>query len=59
MLGQRYRNRFTLYRYAGLVVVCCERCHRLAGICRDPQGRYLGRGRPRRLRAGLSREAHP
>jgi len=37
MLGQRYRNRFTLYRYAGLVVVCCERCHRLAGICRDPQ----------------------
>jgi hypothetical protein len=25
MLGQRYRIRFTLHRFPGMVVVCCDR----------------------------------
>jgi hypothetical protein len=37
MQGQRYRTRFTLYRYGGLVVVACERCKHLAGVCFDAE----------------------
>ena len=33
----RYRNRFTLYRYAGAILVCCDRCRRLVNDVLDPE----------------------
>jgi hypothetical protein len=37
MQVQRYRTRFTLYRYAGAVVVCCDRCRGLVNVVLDPE----------------------
>jgi hypothetical protein len=36
MQAPRYRTRFTLYRYAGAILVCCDRCRQLVSICLDP-----------------------
>jgi hypothetical protein len=36
MHPRAYRTRFTLYRYAGAVLVCCDRCRHLVSICLDP-----------------------
>jgi hypothetical protein len=36
MHPRAYRTRFTLYRYAGAVLVCCDRCRRLIRIVPDP-----------------------
>jgi hypothetical protein len=33
----RYRNRFTLVRYAGAVLVCCDRCSHLVNVVLDPE----------------------
>ena len=36
MQAPRYRTRFTLVRYAGAVLVCCDRCRCLVRIVLDP-----------------------
>ena len=36
MQAQPYRTRFTLVRYAGAVLVCCDRCRHLVRIVLDP-----------------------
>ena len=37
MQAPRYRTRFTLVRYAGAVLVCCDRCRHLVRIVLDPE----------------------
>jgi hypothetical protein len=37
MQAQPYRTRFTLVRYAGAVLVCCDRCRHLVNVVLDPE----------------------